>query len=268
MLLASFSTRSIVMTDLGINAVARQAKMRRSASLWVLSFTLLLLAVTVVLPSAGHAESERNTQTAQAPNYDDQLSQYRGFRRMHARNDKFNHESWLDAWTEFDERGFRYEVVSERGSDYMLNKVLKPLLKREQEIVAEGGPSRAALTEENYEFTEPERVDGVQYVVMKPRRKDIVLVDGRMVLSSDGSDVVRIEGKLAKNPSFWTSLVNVIRHFARVDGVRVPVSTETIAKVKFAGQSRLDVTYEYESINYRRVSLAARQTIASARGAQ
>jgi hypothetical protein len=84
-------------------------------------------------------------------------------------------------------------------------------------------------------------------------------VDGRMVLSQDGRDLLRVEGRLSKNPSFWTSLVNVIRQFERRDGVRVPVSTETIAKVKLAGLSRLEQHYEYESINGRPVSLYARQ---------
>jgi hypothetical protein len=91
-----------------------------------------------------------------------------------------------------------------------------------------------------------------------------MLLEGKMVLTPDGSDVARVEGRLAKNPSFWTSLVNVIRHFARVDGVRVPVATESVAKVKFAGQSRLDVVYEYESINGQPVSVAAKRVLASA----
>jgi hypothetical protein len=85
-----------------------------------------------------------------------------------------------------------------------------------------------------------------------------------MVLSPDGSEIVRIEGRLARNPSFWTNLVNIIRHFAKVDGVRVPVFTETIAKVKFVGHSKMDVSYEYESINSRPVSVAGRQILASA----
>jgi hypothetical protein len=96
-------------------------------------------------------------------------------------------------------------------------------------------------------------------VFLKPKRKDVLLVDGRMVLSQDGSELLRVEGRLSKNPSFWTSLVNVIRHYARLDGVRVPVSTESVAKVKFAGMSTLEVHYEYETINGRPVSRAARQ---------
>ena len=181
---------------------------------------------------------------------------------MHAKSEKFSQEGWLDAWTELDATGFRYTIVSERGSDYVRNKVLKAVLQREQQIVADGA-DRAALTEENYTFSETQPEDGLRYVLLKPKRKDVMLVEGRMVLKDNG-DLLRVEGKLSKNPSFWTSLVNVIRHFAKLDGVRVPVSTESVAKVKFAGQSRLDVFYEYESINGRKVSVAGRQMLASA----
>jgi hypothetical protein len=42
------------------------------------------------------------------------------------------------------------------------------------------------------------------------------------------------------------------------------VATESVAKVKFAGQSHLNVVYEYESINGRPVSTAARRVLAAA----
>ena len=164
----------------------------------------------------------------------------------------------------FDDRGSATTSPPSVESDYVLNKVLKTLLRREQELIAEGQADRADLTPDNYEFTQPAvDEDGQRYVLLKPKRKDVLLLDGRMVLNSDGTDVVRVEGKLAKNPSFWTSLVNVIREFARLDGVRVPVSTESVAKLKFAGLSRMEVQYEYESINGRPVSLGAKQMMAS-----
>ena len=183
---------------------------------------------------------------------------------MHARNEKFDQEAWLECRTEFDDNRFRYEITTERGSDYVLNKVLKQVLRREQELIGEGQADRAELTPANYEFADPAvDEDGQRYVILKPRRKDVLLVDGRMVLNAEGTDVVRVEGKLSKNPSFWTSLVSVIRQFARIDGVRVPVSTESVARLKFAGVSHMEVRYEYETINGRPVSSAARQMMAS-----
>ena len=78
-----------------------------------------------------------------------------------------------------------------------------------------------------------------------------------MVLSPDGRDLIRVEGRLAKNPSFWTSLVNIVRRYATLGGVRVPVSTETTAKIKFVGNSQLEVAYEYETVNGRPVNSTA-----------
>ncbi len=223
---------------------------------WALGFTLLLTAAAGVGaaegPSSGPAE--RFLAAREEP-----VTQYRAYRRMHARSEHFNQEGWLEAWTELDGKGFRYTVVSEKGSEYVRNKVLKAILKREQELVANGQCGRSEITADNYEFKSAPESDGERHVILKPKRKDVLLVDGRMVLSQDGSDLLRVEGRLSKNPSFWTGLVNVIRHYARLDGVRVPVSTESVAKVKFAGTSRMEVHYEYETINGRPVSLAARQ---------
>ena len=225
-------------------------------SQWGLGFTLLLTLVAGATPAARDGKPTADvTLGARGP----ALTQYRAYRRMHAVSERFGQEGWVEAWTELDGQAFRYTIAAESGSDYIRNKVLKAVLKREQELVEAGECRRSELTPDNYEFTGSEPGDGEQYVQIKPKRKDVLLVDGRMVLS-EGGELLRVEGQLSKNPSFWTSLVKVIRHYARLDGVRVPIATESVAKVKFAGVSHLEVHYEYESINGRPVSLAARQT--------
>ena len=183
---------------------------------------------------------------------------------MHAANEKFNQEGWVDCWTELDEHGFRYEIVSERGSDYIREKILKTLLRREQELIAGGSAGRADINDINYEFADGATAqmigNGERAVQLTAKRKDVLLVNGRMVLNQDGTEQLRVEGRLSKNPSFWTNMVDIVREFARLDGVRVPICTDTIAKLKFAGTSRMDVRYNYESINGRPVSVAARQS--------
>ena len=228
----------------------------RRLSRWVVGVTLLVAAAAGTLAASAPDESPGIPPSIreQQP-----LKQYRAYRRMHARSDRFDQEAWLEAWTEMDGQSFTYTIVSEKGSDYIRNKVLKAVLRREQELVTDGACDRSELTPENYTFQDASMGDGEQYVTLKPKRKDVLLVDGRMVLSEDGTQLLRVEGKLSKNPSFWTSLVNVIRHYARIDGVRVPIATESTAKVKFAGTSHFEVHYEYETINGRPVSVAARR---------
>jgi len=221
--------------------------------MWGVMFTVF--AVCSAVPTSTRALPD----TAQLPALQDPpLVQYRAFRRMHARNEKFNQEAWVDAWTELNGQNFEYEITSERGSEYIRTKILKALLAREQEIVTKGEAARADLSLDNYQFeASDEASSDVRYVLLKPKRKDMLLVNGRMVLSPDGRDLLRVEGTLSKNPSFWTSLVSVVREFTRLDGVRVPVSTATVAKLKFAGQAHMDVRYEYETVNGRPVGVAS-----------
>lgn len=237
----------------------KQGTRSRRLSRWGLGFTLLLTLV------AGSSPAARGTRPAGEPVFtarEPALTQYRAYRRMHAQTERFGQEGWLEAWTEMDDRGFRYTIVSESGSDYIRNRVFRALLRREQELVAAGDGRLSELTPENYDFKDAPAGDGERYVLLKPKRKDVLLVDGRMVLSRDGAELLRVEGRLSRNPSFWTSLVDVIRHYARLDGVQVPISTESVARIRFMGISHFEVRYEYDTINGRPVSLAARRTVA------
>jgi hypothetical protein len=184
---------------------------------------------------------------------------------MHTTSDNGKYEAWLEAWTELKDGRFSYQIVSERGSDMARGKVLRPMLAREQELVNNGEGRKSELNAENYEFTEAGRDgDGARVVQIKPRRQDPLLVDGRAVLN-DGGDLLRVEGRLSKNPSFWTSLVNIVRRYARIGGVRVPVATETTAKVKFVGTAQMEVLYDYHSVNGYPVALSERRPAAPVR---
>ena len=228
----------------------RTAQSTRRLTLWVVAFTLA--AGSTVIPAAGAAATSnpfsRLFSRAEQP-----LTEYRAFRRMHAATEKGKHEAWMEAWTELKDGRFNYRIVSERGSETVRGKVLRAMLEREEHLVNSGNSAKGDLTAANYEFTDAVRdADGSQVVQLKPKRNDPLLVEGRAVLD-EGGDLVRVEGKLSKNPSFWTSLVNIVRRYARIGGVRVPVSTETTAKVKIVGTSQMEVVYTYESINGRPV---------------
>lgn len=222
-------------------------------------FIPLCVAVFTLLASPAVLRgAEDSTYVVASTRADEPLREYRALRRMHAWSDKLNQEAWMDVWTDLKAGKFSFDVVHERGSEMIRTKVLRTILAREQETINEGNSDKAELTPENYDFAEGGLdADGSRFVQIKPRRKDPLLVEGRMVLTPDGHDLLRVEGRLAKNPSFWTSLVNVVRRYARLGGVRVPVSTESTAKIKFAGTSQLDVSYEYETVNGRPVNLSA-----------
>jgi hypothetical protein len=117
---------------------------------------------------------------------------------------------------------------------------------------ARGRTTAIALSTDNYRFT-PEGVDdgGLAIAGMQPRRKDRSLIAGLMFVTSEGS-LARIEGRLAKSPSFWVTRVNVIRSYRRINGVVMPVSlVETTANLRLLGSSALRMTYHYAQVDER-----------------
>jgi hypothetical protein len=180
------------------------------------------------------------------------LTSYRSTRRLHARNERFGAEGWLEAEVLLEPGvGLTYQVLREGGSAYVRNRVLRKALQAEQELIAGGRVRQASFTLENYRFAEadvPPTGDGLAFVLLRPLRRDPLLVDGLMALD-DEADLVRVEGRLSKNPSFWTTGVRVIRRYGRVGGVRVPLWLETTASVRIAGASRMRIDYAYEDVN-------------------
>jgi hypothetical protein len=68
-------------------------------------------------------------------------------------------------------------------------------------------------------------------------------------LTGDTADLVRVEGEPSERPSFWTRHVHIVREYARVGGVRVPVAMHSTADVLIVGSSTFSMTYQYSDIN-------------------
>ena len=182
---------------------------------------------------------------------DEPLKQYRGTRHLEAHNPKFNMSGSMDAVTEMSADGtFTFRILREEGSDYIRNKVLRSVLENEQKLFANSDPAKSAITSQNYEL-QPGESAGPDLVKLlaKPKRRDVALVDGALFVTRDDADLVRVEGRLVKNPSFWTKKVELVRHYDRVGGLRVPVRLDTTAQIRLAGTSTMTVTYEYEMVN-------------------
>ena len=157
--------------------------------------------------------------------------------------------AWLDACTYTDGTEMRYRVLAQGGSGSVRKRALLAALDGEVKARRGGEGARAALTPANYEFTPEPDLDGRTAVRMKPRRKEAMLIDGVMTLASDSGELLGVEGRLVKPPSFWTRKVDVSRRYTRVAGIRVPALMESSAQVLVLGASTFSMAYEYASIN-------------------
>ena len=180
---------------------------------------------------------------------DDRQRPYRATRRLDAENG--SRRGWLQAVTQYSaEAGFQYEITAEGGSGVIRSKVLRAVLDGEQDVIAHGEAARSALARSNYIF-QANGVDaeGLANVLLSPRRNERVLVSGTMFLQPEDGDLVRLQGRLAKSPSFWVRDVHIVRSYERIGGVVVPVAMESTAHVRLLGPATLRMTYEYSEVD-------------------
>jgi hypothetical protein len=183
--------------------------------------------------------------------------EYRASRRLEASG--VGQRGWLEAQTSFSPAsGFLYEVIEEGGSGFIRSRVLHSLLDEERRLIAQKATPQVALSRANYRFA-PEALgaDGLAVVSITPLRKERALIDGRIFLTPADGVLMRVEGRLARTPSFWVSRVNVVRTYERINGVVMPVSLQTTAQLRLFGSSSLRMTYHYSQLDDRPVVGAA-----------
>jgi hypothetical protein len=215
---------------------------------------VLLLGMVVAANVRSMATDPVDQSIRQFLAQDEGLHQYRAIRRLEAENG--SRRGWLEVVTEYSpETGFRYETTAEGGSDYIRDKVLRAVLDGERDLIAQGEASRFALAPSNYLF-QPNGVDadGLANVLLSPRRKAPVLVTGTMFLQPADGDLVRLQGRLVKNPSVWVKNVDIIRTYERIGGAVVPTAFESTAQLRLLGQATLRMNYVYSEIDGRPVT--------------
>jgi hypothetical protein len=183
------------------------------------------------------------------------LESYEAHRTLVGWSDGTTREARLEVRTAFDRaaRALRYTVLGEEGSAIIRRRGLHAVLRAEAEAVKQGRMAQSALTPQNYDIT-ASSVDetGLHRLLIHPRRADSLLVRGAMFVTGEG-DLVRVEGQLAKRPSFWTTHVEVAREYARIAGITMLVRVQSKVKTRLFGSGGFLMTYTYQRVNGRQV---------------
>ena len=176
---------------------------------------------------------------------------YQARRRLEASSAKLNESAWMEAVTTFDPKGgFTYSIVAQGGSERIQRRVLKSVLEAEREQAVPNEWRKATLSRDNYEFNFSGRTDdGMLKLELLPRRRDTRLVTGSALLTAVSGDLVRVDGRLSKSPSFWVRWVKVSRTYSSVGGRMMPVGIESTADVKIAGMSTFTMEYDYQMVD-------------------
>ncbi|HOQ46742.1 MAG TPA: hypothetical protein PK157_15595 [Bryobacteraceae bacterium] len=176
------------------------------------------------------------------------LAGYTGMRRYRVENRRFNKRAEVTVRVSCQQAGAKtFEVVEESGSGFIRRRVIRKMLDAEREASTKGEREETRITPRNYDFVlvGTDITDGRSSYVLDivPKTANRFLVRGRIWVDADEYAITRIEGSPAKNPSFWTSKIQVVHRYEKVGTFWLPVLNQSRAEVRIFGPT--EVTIEY-----------------------
>jgi hypothetical protein len=140
-----------------------------------------------------------------------------------------------------------FERVSESGWGTARSHVFPKLLEGESEASRPDVRERSRITPQNYSF----EMVGQDYVNQRlayvmdiaPKTQNKYLVQGRMWVDAADYAIVRIEGKPAKNPSFWIKSVHFVHTYQKSGPFWLPASDRSVTDARIIGATELTIEY-------------------------
>lgn len=141
--------------------------------------------------------------------------------------------------------GKNFRIVSQSGSKFLLEKVLKRAVESEKE--ASQDKAATALSPANYKF----RLVGSESLAGRPAYvldvQPIVaskfLYKGKVWVDAAEFALVRFEAEPAKNPSFWISHTSIHQSFAKTGDFWLPEQNRSVTKVRIGGTAVFTIDY-------------------------
>jgi hypothetical protein len=141
--------------------------------------------------------------------------------------------------------GKSFQIVSQSGSKFLADKVLKRAIDSEKEASLKKGLT--ALTPANYQFSlvgNETLASGPAYVLqVEPLQASKFLYRGKIWVDATDFEVVKIETQPAKNPSFWISKALIQTAYTKAGGFWFPEKLRSETKVRLGGTAVLSIDY-------------------------
>jgi len=182
------------------------------------------------------------------------LENYSVERSYKVENKRFNRKAEETATMIFVSPGEKvFEIHSSSGSGFIRRGVINRIIDTEQKNASLEQRAKSAITTDNYSFewVGAEVLNGrPQYALLaRSLRKDLLLFDAKIWIDAEDFAVTRIEGRPAKNPSFWTRKVEFTHQYGKFGPFWLPVSNHSATQVFIFGRTTTDLEYTNYQIN-------------------
>src|SRR5215469_6647859 len=141
-----------------------------------------------------------------------------------------------------------FTIVSQSGSNFLINHVFKKLLEGEEEAADQENQRRTAVSLENYDFQMfdyQNAPSGARYILeVTPKSKNKFLYRGKIWVDAKDFAVTQIEAEPAKNPSFWIKKTEIEHRYVKVDDFWLPAENHSESLIRLGGHATLTIEYK------------------------
>jgi outer membrane lipoprotein-sorting protein len=138
-----------------------------------------------------------------------------------------------------------FKALQFTGDTFVKTNVITRLLQSEVEHVEKQDPASTALSGTNYKFSYKgtKEVDGklAHIFQLKPRKKRVGLIKGRLWLDARTGSLVRLDGAPAKSPSLFLRKIQFVQDYADFGAFTFPVHVHSEAKASIVGRTIVDI---------------------------
>ncbi len=237
----------------------RSAGRIRHLSVLEICLSLSILIATVAAPEGASQELQAASaptgaeivQRMVARNQEraEHLGPYTSLREYHLKYVGFPHAAEaglvVDVSCESN-TSIQFHVISESGSHFLANHVLKRLLKAEQD--ADRERSDNGLTPANYNFTlegtETNNGRRVYVLRVEPWHAKALLYRGTIWVDAQDYAVVKIDAEPARSPSFWIRNTEIHHAYEKIGAFWLPQQDRSQTMVRLGGSAYLTIKYQ------------------------
>jgi hypothetical protein len=155
----------------------------------------------------------------------------------------------------------RFSIIDESGSGTVRKHVFHKILEEESTASNPKARGQSQISPGHYSFESAgiELVnDRRAYVIdLKPRKESKYLIAGRIWVDVEDYAVMRVEGKPAKNPSFWTKSVHFVHEYEKDGPFWFPASNRSETDARIFGRADLTIEYFDYAVDSRTLSASA-----------
>lgn len=215
----------------------------------IVTFASVLIATASESPQTGDLSSSPDDVVATMMRLDavrkSEMKGYTAFRRYVAVNKDRRAEMVVRVEASSDGTK-QFTILSEGGSGAIRKHVFYKLLSEESDASRRATRDGTRITPENYTFKLIGREtieSGPAYVLsIIPKADSKYLIEGKIWINANDYSIVRIEGRPARNPSFWVHDVHLVHTYQKVGQFWLASSTSSTSEVRIFGQSKLTIT--------------------------